>query len=334
MTIWTLASSRIAAEIHPIGAMLAPVVFSLPGGRKLQPFKIAPWSERTEAAALPPVMRYLRGDFACVPFGAPAPPPSALDPWRQLWTDEPSFQEVHGPSANAEWSLVGASPTSLTAALDYPDVHPVRRVERSVRLDDDNLAVDIDLTIHARRAVRLAVGVHPVLDVGDVSEDTELEIPFRFGRTFPGDYAPGTSRLARDARFTDLEQVPLLTGEHLSLRNHPLREAAEEVVQLCGTDGVARLRRRSLGVAVELRWRSEHFPSVVLGIANAGRSGPPFDGRWRALYVEPVASAFGLGATIGANPDNPIAREGVATAIDLTPGKPWSTRYRVGVTTF
>jgi hypothetical protein len=332
MVTWNLATPRITAEVHALGAMLAPVEFVLPAGQTIQPFKIAPWQDRAEAAALPPVMRYLRGDFACVPFGSPKPPPSAPEHWQKLWSDEPSFREVHGPSANAEWALVRCSESSLTAALDYPESHPVRRVERSFWLDDDNLAVDIGLTIHARTAGRLAVGVHPVLDVGDDPEDAELELPFRFGRTFPGDYAPGTSRLARDTRFTDLGQVPLLGGETQSLRRHPLREPAEEVVQLCGTQGVARLRRKSLAVTVELRWNPEHFPSVVLGIANAGRSGPPFDGRWRALYVEPVASAFGMGATIGANPENPIAREGVATAIELTPTRPWHTRYRVAVT--
>lgn len=328
---WTLSAKAVRAEVNSIGAMLGAVGFRLPGGRTVEPLKVAPWSQRAEAAALPPVMRYLGGEFACIPFGAPSPPPSAPDSWRRLHTEEPAFREVHGPSANAEWGLVELSARHIHLALDYPDTHPVARVERIIRLDDGLPAIELSLVIAARRRCRLAVGVHPIFDLGDVPRDAELELPFRFGRTFPGDYVPGASRLAEDARFTSLAEVPTRDGASLDLGRHPLATPMEDVVQLCDTEGWARLRRHSAGYAVSLRWDRHQFPSVVLGIANAGRTAPPFDGLWRALYIEPAATAFGMGSTIGSNPQNPIAQDGVATSIQIDPTTAWRTSYRIGV---
>jgi hypothetical protein len=331
MQKWTLSSSSIDAQVIASGAMLGPVSFRLPSGRVVEPLKVAPWSGRREAAGLPAVMRYLRGEFACVPFGAPAPSATVSEEWRRLHRHEPAFVEVHGPAANATWTLVEVSSHHVHVALDYPAEHPIARVERRVQLDDVYTQIAFTLELFPRRDCSLAVGVHPVFELGEQSGETDLELPFRFGRTFPGDYAPGMSRLAHGARFTSLAAVPKRDGTALDLSRHPLPFAAEEVVQLCDAQGWARLRRPSAGYAVSLFWDKQHFPSVVLGVANAGRAAPPFDSSWRALYLEPVAAAFGIGSTIGSNPHNPIAIEGVATALKLRESVPWRTSYRMSV---
>lgn len=332
MEMWKILSQNIEAKLHALGGTMAPVTFTLPDGQRVQPFQISDWAERPEAASLPPVMRHLRGDFACVPFGASAPPPSAPDAWKSLFSPNPAFTETHGVCANHDWSLVDQQPTSLTIGIDYPETHPVRRVEKQITLDDAASAVDVELRIYARQAERIAVGVHPVLAIGKEPGGVEIEAPFQFGRTFPGDYLPGVSRFARDAPFATLGEIPMQGGGTANANSLPLPFNSEEVIQLCGAEGRFRLKRRAPAYVLEFRWDAEKFPSLLLGLANGGRKDAPFDGNWYALYVEAVASAFGIGSTIASNPENPIAQKGVRTWIELVPETPWVTQYGFKVT--
>jgi hypothetical protein len=50
--------------------MLAPVRFDLPDGRSVQPMHIPPWANENRSPDLPPILRGLRGEWPCVPFGA------------------------------------------------------------------------------------------------------------------------------------------------------------------------------------------------------------------------------------------------------------------------
>ena len=63
-------------------------------------------------------------------------------------------------------------------------------------------------------------------------------------------------------------------------------------------------------------------------VLNRGRKAPPWSGRHLALGIEPVCSPFGLGPET-ARADNPLARSGVATALDFAPDQPFTTRYRI-----
>jgi hypothetical protein len=74
------ASDRRGARMtmQRLSAMLAPIAFRLPSGRDARPMQIAPWADETGSAALPDMLRRLRGEWPCAPFGAtpdrPAPP--------------------------------------------------------------------------------------------------------------------------------------------------------------------------------------------------------------------------------------------------------------------
>ncbi|MEC9055617.1 MAG: hypothetical protein VX633_09945, partial [Verrucomicrobiota bacterium] len=67
--------------------MLAPVIFRS-GESEFSPYALAPWKPDELDPSLPNLLKYLRGDFFCLPFG----PQDDGDP--------------HGDTANAEWSLV------------------------------------------------------------------------------------------------------------------------------------------------------------------------------------------------------------------------------------
>lgn len=312
---------------------MAPVSFDLGDGRIATPFKVSDWEELPSAAGLPPIMRYIKGDFACVPYGAANPPANLPPEWDGLTKAEPAFAEVHGYGAHHEWSLERMDDSSMTISIDYPAEHPISRLERTIRLVEEDLAVDVELSIIVRVPVRIAAGIHPLFELSQEPQMTLLEVNFEKGYTFPVPFMAGSSRLAVNAQFFDLGSLPAQDGSTIDGTMLPLPFVAEEVFQLNGLDGSLRIHRLDKGYTTTVSWNKEDFPACDLWFSNGGRKNPPFDGKFHALGVELIAGAFGLTSAISANPENPIARDGYKTAIDITPDKSWSTRYRFSVAT-
>ena len=69
ITMKSVAWDHGCLAVQNLAAMIGPVTFVLPDGRQCQPLHIAPWTFDAEAAALPGVLRRLRGEWPCVPFG-------------------------------------------------------------------------------------------------------------------------------------------------------------------------------------------------------------------------------------------------------------------------
>src|SRR5579871_6424563 len=104
---WTIAGRCVRAEVQDLGAMLGPAVFTV-GDRTVQPFAIAPWADdpADRLASLPPLLRRLRGEWPCVPFGMPEPRRDLPDAWMAgLGRDEPvGDDQPHGAPSNSVWS--------------------------------------------------------------------------------------------------------------------------------------------------------------------------------------------------------------------------------------
>ena len=88
---WRIASDRVEAFLTETGGMLGPVTFDRKG-RKIQPLSVAPWHGEKLDRATPSVLKVLRGDFFCMPFGANATPYKG------------EIHPPHGETANARWS--------------------------------------------------------------------------------------------------------------------------------------------------------------------------------------------------------------------------------------
>src|SRR4051812_27631560 len=105
---WKFQSNRVEAYLTQTGGHLGPIAFKL-GGRKIQPLSVAPWaSEQVDPKTLP-LLKVLRGDFFCCPFGANATPFRGEN------------HPVHGQCANGNWNLGSiernAGQTTLTATF-------------------------------------------------------------------------------------------------------------------------------------------------------------------------------------------------------------------------
>jgi hypothetical protein len=324
----SLAWSHGVVTLEALGGMIGPTSFVLPDGRQVAPFHIAPWFAEGTTPDLPSILRRLRGEWPCVPFGADAP--RALPPgWRAGGPTFDGADVPHGHSSNTEWHFAAADPDCVELTCHYPESHPIKHLRRTIRPDPAAPALDITLTIEARDACRLPIGLHPTLRLPQNGTAQLIPPAFREGRVFPLAIEP-SSLLTPDASFHSLDAVPALSGAPLSLSWLPLSSNNEELIQLCGVSGDFVLRYSNEGFQLRLSWNTQHFPSVLLWVSNRGRSYAPWNSRHLALGIEPVCSAFDLGPAVS-SAANPIAKAGTPTAMDFTANSAFTTRYRIAV---
>jgi hypothetical protein len=323
------ASRAIAWEYGVVsvdrrGGMLAPALFVLPNGRQVAPFHVAPWFSEPAAQTLSGLMPRLRGDWPCIPFG--------FDVDRNPFMDWPgsraanAVDEGHGFGANHDWTFAEDRPGALSLFIDYPQSHPIARLERRIRPDPSGPAIDVELTVHPRRDCRLPVGVHPTFRLPSATGTFEIALDSKTRiATFPGEL--DASAIFSPGQFAEISRVPLKRGGTLDIRRIPFAENTEELVQVLDAGGGVLLRNDLEGYAVRLSWNANDFPSVLLWLSNRGRTFEPWRGRHLALGVEPVCSAFDLGAAIS-EATNPLNARGVRTVHAFRAARAWTARYR------
>ena len=319
-----------ALTVQRLGAMLAPITFVVEGGRQVSPMHVAPWAGKPGTEELPGILRRLRGDWSCAPFGYAVPVADASAAWAPLLGEPEPGEELHGHSSNVDWTWMDTGDGSLALGLDYPAGSPIVRTERRIRPDPDHPAVDIEFTIEVREACRIPIGLHPTFRLPRQAQAARIE-PARFveGRTYPGTVEPAGPLFAIDQGFSDLAAVPLRKGGGaFDATRVPFVDDSEELLQLNGIDGRCSLANRAEGYRVTLSWDKAHFPSLLLWFSNRGRRFAPFDGTHVALGIEPICSPFGLGPAT-ARADNPVARSGTPTARAFAAGEIFTTRYRI-----
>lgn len=309
------------------GAMLGPLTFIVAGGRQVSPLYLAPWAADPVRPALPEVLRALRGEWPCVPFGSYRAPTGFPAEWSAVLGADTSDRCQHGFGSQAEWSLSRVTPFEVELICRYPEIHDIEALRRRVVPVPDQAAVDLELEVKARRRTRLPVGLH--FTFGKPRTTAMLKPgAFRDGWSSPGPPYESVQAFAPNRRFKDLSRVPARGGGYLDATTFPPTVRAEDLIQLSDVDGRFDLDLGDEECRISLEWNREHFPSVLLWISNRGLTAPPWNGGLVALGIEPVCSAFGLGLE-ATRADNPLARSGVPTVIEFDPAIPFRTSYRI-----
>jgi hypothetical protein len=327
--VWQLTWSHGRAQVQALGAMLGPLQFRLDGGQELDVMHVAPWADTPASLALPGILRRLRGEWPCVPFGRTDLPPDLPPNWQALTPDD---AWPHGFASNHPWTCDHADDERLSLSIDYPANAAVARLERHLRPVAGVAALDIELVVHPRRSLHLPAGLHPTFRLPEGSGSVRLELGPHDGiLSYPSRSAGAISRLLPDRRADSLQAM--LGGDGpIDLSLLPLAEAGEELLQVRGLHqgaGAAPLSLHYLDAdaRVGLWWDTRHFPDLMLWVSNRGRPESPWDGRHVALGAEPVNSVFDLGRVARPPQDHPLAdRVGIA----LEAGQTWRTRYRIG----
>jgi hypothetical protein len=325
---WSFHSDLVHAHLTKLGGHLGPVTFRL-GHRNVSPLSVAPWAEEKLAEDTPDLLRALRGDFFCAPFGGNAVP----------WRGEQ--HPVHGETANAKWHLNAFERTGDRLTLHASLETKVRRarVDKYISLIEGHTVVYERHVISGGRGP-LDVGHHAMLKFPEEPGSGVLSTSrFTEGQVFPGDFespeARGYQSLVPGAKFARLDRVPRLAGGFADLTRFPARRGYEDLVMLTADP------------KLKLAWNAVTFPKqryvwfalrdprvlrqTILWISNGGRHYPPWNGRHtNVIGIEDVTAYFHCGLAESARP-NALNRRGIPTAIQLSPKKPTSVNYIFGV---
>lgn len=345
---WRLAHGAVDLSLTVRGGMMAPVGFTLPDGRIAYPYYVNPWWE--EGAAIePPVLAPLRGDFFCVPFGAP--------------NERGDERHVpHGAAASYGWTLTDESSNRISAEIAYEGGGTITK---HLEIADGAAAVMTRHVVSGFRG-RYPLGHHATLQGARLHDDPARPIwrimtrPFDLGMTEPSYTAPTADgeyyALAAGARFESLEAVPTRWSDEpvADCSHFPARPGFIDILAwyrrseaVPSADGAE--RRTPAAAATHLGWTvaanivdgylwysikdARVLPATVMWIENRGRHGAPWSGRNSCVGLEETCSYFASG--LAAPEDGGVVgAAGIRTAHELAPERPLEVRTVQGVIPF
>lgn len=316
---WAIGSSHIYAALTCLGGHLGPVSFRV-GKHGLAPGAIAPWATERLSKEIPAMLRVLRGDFFCMPFGGNE------TPWKK------ERHPPHGETANEKWMRVSSETHKEGSFLHARMQTGVRkgRVDKLIILKAGHSAIYCQ---HILRGMRgpMNFGHHAMLKFPAYEGSGRISMsPFVYGQVFPGMFENpaegGYTSLLPGAEFQKLSEVPLERGGFADLSRYPARWGFEDLV-LVAADPQSNLAWTAVTFPRDrCVWFSLKDPrvlaSTILWHSNGGRHYPPWNGRYRhVLGLEEVTSYFHVGLAESAG-KNSLNQRGIPTSVVLTPARP------------
>jgi hypothetical protein len=325
---WSFGAGRVRASLTRLGGHLAPVTFTLGSGQKVQPFAVAPWAERSLPRGIPNLLRALRGDFFCCPFGGNGVP----------WRGE--HHPPHGETANGSWSLVSLETGGGRSTLHARLRTRVRKgqVDKFLTLIDDHTVLYLRHVLSGM-AGPMSVGHHALLKFPAEAGGLVSTSRFEHGQVLPTPFElpeeRGYQSLRPGAVFRSLKRVPRQDGSHADLTVFPARRGYDDLVLLAAPARLPLAWSAVTFAQPRYVWFALRDPrslrSTLLWMSNGGRHYTPWNGEHtRVLGVEDVTANFHLGLAESAGP-NPLRRCHIATTLRLDRDRPTTIRYVMGV---
>ena len=326
---WRIATPRVEAFVTQTGGHLAPVTFDR-RGKKIQPFSMAPWAQEKIDPTLPPILKVLRGDFFCLPFGGNA----------TKFRGE--RHPPHGETANAAWNFESLDETDDGGARLHLSMRTrIRRgrVDKFITLPPDHDAVYQRHVISNMRGP-MTPGHHAMLKFPDEAGAGVISTsPFESGQVFVEPLESpenrGYSMLKPAAEFESLRAVPTITGQAADVSRYPARRGFEDLVMITSE------------LDVPFAWTAVTFPrqgfawfalkdprilrSTIFWMSNGGRHYAPWNGRHiNVMGLEEVTANFHLGLAESAR-KNELNQRGIPTTITLDPRRPLTINYIMAI---
>lgn len=279
---FSLGNDLVSLHITRDGGMMAPVGFRL-GDRIVSPYSLSPWKPDEVDAELPVLLKNLRGDFFCLPFG---PQENGLP---------------HGETANCAWHFVSETESSLTLGIAASDVSA--SITKTISLRPGQTAIYYEHSISGLEG-DFNYGNHPILDLSRIPEGgARVSVsPFRWASVYPevfSDPADGARQALKiGALFSDLGEVPLAEGGTTDLTRYPARAGHEDLVMMVSEDATPEQPFAWTAVVLDgYVWFSlknpADFPATLFWLSNGGRSAAPWESRHLGrLGIEDVCSYF------------------------------------------
>jgi len=279
---FTLSNDLVTLYITREGEHVAPANFKL-NDQVVSPYALAPWLPHEIAPDLPVLLKNLRGDFMCLPFG-----PQENGP-------------PHGETANKEWELFSEEADSISLKIDAQDVGA--QVVKTISLNPGETVIYYEHRISGMEG-DFSYGNHPILDLSGVPEAAARlsTSPFRLASVYPEYFSHpndgAQQALKIGALFSDLSEVPLDAGGHTDLTYYPSRSGNDDLVMMVAEDLSEQQPFAWAAVVFDSYvWFSlknpSDFPATMFWLSNGGRSAAPWNSQHLArLGVEDICSHF------------------------------------------
>jgi hypothetical protein len=275
------------------------------------------------------LIRVLRGDFFCLPFGGNAAKYRGVQ------------HQVHGDTANLAWKAVGftksAEETTLRLGMELKAFSG--HVEKRITLVPGQTVVYQKHIITGVNAPT-SLGHHSILKFPDKPGAGRLSTSKRFlGQVFvePTELPEtgGYSILKPGAIFDDLSAVQTITGEMTDIGRYPARRGFEDIVIMVADPSLTTAWAAVAFPEEGYAWFSLRDPKVLastlLWISNGGRHTPPWSSRHiNAMGVEDVTGCFHYGAAQSAK-ENVLSKQGILTSLKPTTKQPLHVNYISGL---
>ncbi|MEM8591317.1 MAG: hypothetical protein AAGF13_02210 [Pseudomonadota bacterium] len=273
------------------------------GERVIEPLHAAPWINEPETDRLPdliPVERQLSGDFFCAPFGA----------------SDVFAAPAHGWTANSEWVPQETAQDTLQLTLK-------RQIQGATFTKTLRIAPDAPLLYQEHLIAGgeglLTVAHHPMVNVESGARFSTS--PKRAVLAATTALEEGRNALLAGARSATLD----LAGVNgpVDLTQLPIAQAHEDFVTLIEAKssplGWSAILRPMQDDVVFILKDPRKLPVTMLWHSNGGRDYAPWNGRHTGILGIEDGCAAGEAGHRASLSDNPVAREGVPTALTLAP---------------
>jgi hypothetical protein len=163
-------------------------------------------------------------------------------------------------------------------------------------------------------------GFHPILKLPERARALRLEADFAAGFTYPATHAHRLTTAAPGVRFARLDAVPGHDGRTADFSSLPPGGKVEDNILMAGSKGPVRATFLDEGFTLTVDWSRAELPHCMIWQHDRARDEAPWAGRYRGLGVEPIAACFD-GPWAFSEGDNPLARAGYATALEVDPAR-------------
>ncbi len=321
---WILENKNIRLCLTKKGGHMAPVIFMKDTEKPIEPFYINPWAE--EGLTLenePDVLKPLRGDFFCLPFGGD-----------NSWNGE--SHPPHGEVSCSGWSLVpNQKEGSITLKIDTEARKGCVTKKIELKEGENNLYISHHIDGFAGPA---SLGHHATFPGDTKKYISTSSIKFGYTNKYGNSsYNNGEYySLASLKKFKSLEKVPTVwkESEYTDCSVFPAREGFIDLLQIYNESHKDFAWSAVTTPEEEYLWfslkDSEILPSTVLWMENKGRHQNPWNGRNCCIGVEDVCSSFADGLSVSAE-KNFLNGEGIKTCHYLNGKDSMTVKYIQGV---
>jgi hypothetical protein len=295
----------------------------------ISPFFTAPWCSEADIGDIDPIIKVLRGDFFCMPFGA------NVEPY------EGQNHPVHGKTANDCWEWV-----------DVDNSNPEKALRLKMDLNADGSAVDKIIRLRDGEPVvysehvvtgfegKSPVGHHATLQFptepgAGMVDMTEPVCGFTPPAPIEDPAMGGYSLLKPGEEISDRTNAPCCDGGRADLTRYPTRKGYEDVVIFVSD------------ASKEFVFAAASFPDegylffqlkdprvlaeTLFWLSNGGRHYAPWNGRIKGvLGMEEITGFFHYGIKESVQP-NFLQQRGAKTFLEFKKDQPTSIKVIMGV---